>query len=478
LPPCKKALPNCKIESDFETKTTATEKSNYALEFDGKTSYVQLPPLNRDLRQPITLELTVISQPPVSSNSTSSWPLITGISSWGLKWRHESYTAVFRTHDEKAPYIHGISTPKLNVKTHVAAVWDGSVYRLFVNGVEEGQLLRIPNPSQNPKYTTFQIGGHGDFSNPSNKETFFHGILDEVRISNIARYTKDFTPAKRFTTDKNTMALYHFDEGSGDVLKDASGNGHDGKIVGAKWVKVDDELKVVKPTTTGDTPMTDREVAEWVIGMGGKVVISNMELTNLKQLPTEPFVIEQVRLQNTSLKDDDLNCLTGLKSLNRLNIKDTLISDTGLQYLKDIPLNHLVLSNTQITDKGLGYLSNMPSLTILYVSETAISNAGVERLKDMIQLDILFLANTQIDDIGLGHLAGLTNLRQLYMNNTRITDSGLKHLKGMKQLQTLGLGATSITNAGLKELTGLKISKGWISQTVSSLIPALCISKT
>jgi len=89
--------------------------------------------------------------------------------------------------------------------------------------------------------------------------------------------------------------------------------------------------------------------------------------------------------------------LTGLKSLNRLNIKDTLISDTGLQYLKDIPLNHLVYRTRKITDKGLGYLSNMPSLTILYVSETAISNAGVERLKDMIQLDILFLANTQID---------------------------------------------------------------------------------
>ena len=33
------------------------------------------------------------------------------------------------------------------------------------------------------------------------------------------------------------MALYHFDEGSGDVLQDSSGNGHDGKIVGAKWVE-------------------------------------------------------------------------------------------------------------------------------------------------------------------------------------------------------------------------------------------------
>ena len=39
------------------------------------------------------------------------------------------------------------------------------------------------------------------------------------------------------------MALYHFDEGSGDVLKDSSGNGHDGKIVGAKWVKLDDDLQ-------------------------------------------------------------------------------------------------------------------------------------------------------------------------------------------------------------------------------------------
>jgi formylglycine-generating enzyme required for sulfatase activity len=38
------------------------------------------------------------------------------------------------------------------------------------------------------------------------------------------------------TSDEATLALYYFDEGTGDVLHDASGNGHDGKIVGAKWV--------------------------------------------------------------------------------------------------------------------------------------------------------------------------------------------------------------------------------------------------
>ena len=44
-------------------------------------------------------------------------------------------------------------------------------------------------------------------------------------------------PAARLEPDADTLALYHFDEGSGDVLKDSSGNNHAGKNVGAKWVR-------------------------------------------------------------------------------------------------------------------------------------------------------------------------------------------------------------------------------------------------
>ena len=73
----------------------------------------------------------------------------------------------------------------------------------------------------------------------------FWGIVDEVRISNVARYTEDFTAGRRFEPDEHTVALFHFDEGSGDVAKDSSGNGHHGKITGAKWVRVDDQLKVI-----------------------------------------------------------------------------------------------------------------------------------------------------------------------------------------------------------------------------------------
>jgi hypothetical protein len=52
----------------------------------------------------------------------------------------------------------------------------------------------------------------------------YSGWIDEVRASNIVRYTVAFTPpAPPFATDANTVALYHFDEGSGTTITDASG---------------------------------------------------------------------------------------------------------------------------------------------------------------------------------------------------------------------------------------------------------------
>ena len=51
----------------------------------------------------------------------------------------------------------------------------------------------------------------------------FSGWLDELRISNTVRYTAAFTPpASPFATDGGTMALYHFDEGTGTSVADVS----------------------------------------------------------------------------------------------------------------------------------------------------------------------------------------------------------------------------------------------------------------
>ncbi len=52
----------------------------------------------------------------------------------------------------------------------------------------------------------------------------FNGSIDEVRLSNSLRYAGAFAlPSGPFVPDANTVALYRFDEGNGDVVSDSSG---------------------------------------------------------------------------------------------------------------------------------------------------------------------------------------------------------------------------------------------------------------
>jgi hypothetical protein len=50
----------------------------------------------------------------------------------------------------------------------------------------------------------------------------YSGLIDELRISTSVRHMETFArPAHAYVPDANTAALYHFDEGAGDVIHDA-----------------------------------------------------------------------------------------------------------------------------------------------------------------------------------------------------------------------------------------------------------------
>ncbi len=65
------------------------------------------------------------------------------------------------------------------------------------------------------------------------RRTYFHGAIDAIRFSNIARYdlpaeraTKPFDPPRRFVSDEHTLALWDFNDKEGaDRFEDTSGNG-------------------------------------------------------------------------------------------------------------------------------------------------------------------------------------------------------------------------------------------------------------
>ncbi len=98
-------------------------------------------------------------------------------------------------------------TAKLNQSVHLSAVSSDNELRLYIEGRLVGRKVQ-PQPSE--KVDSIKIG----FS--------FVGLIDEVRISKVARYDKDYTPKPRLEADKDTLALYHFDEGTGEVLHDSS----------------------------------------------------------------------------------------------------------------------------------------------------------------------------------------------------------------------------------------------------------------
>jgi hypothetical protein len=113
---------------------------------------------------------------------------------------------------------------------HVAGVVKDGKLSLYVNGQEVNYLPTTSGRSVtsycNPAIP-IQIGSYATTNN--NQIFSYIGEIDEIRMSNIARYTSNFTPILNiFSPDSYTLALYHFD---GDV-DDASGNNHNGEMVG------------------------------------------------------------------------------------------------------------------------------------------------------------------------------------------------------------------------------------------------------
>ena len=87
---------------------------------------------------------------------------------------------------------------------------------------------------------------------------YFHGEIDAIRLSNIARYdlpaevgTSLFDPPHRFSSDKHTLALWDFNEKEGaDRFEDTSGNGY--TLIGMNGAATSDAL-AVNPANTSIT---------------------------------------------------------------------------------------------------------------------------------------------------------------------------------------------------------------------------------
>jgi formylglycine-generating enzyme required for sulfatase activity len=204
------------------------------LEFDGKDDYVQAGPFDWPYPQ-FTIEAFVTSEES-SDNGTIAY-----LTSWGdaakLEWMslYDGNPAAPGTRvsgaaiQGKTPYAQAFGPFVGGIRQHRVLVFDGYHLHYYINGIWQGKRHASAHTGMVWQMKMLRFGCDGG------ERRFFQGKIDQVRISKVARYNNNFAPVTSVANDEATLALYNFDDGAGDVLKDASGNGHDGKVFGAKW---------------------------------------------------------------------------------------------------------------------------------------------------------------------------------------------------------------------------------------------------
>jgi Leucine-rich repeat (LRR) protein len=157
-----------------------------------------------------------------------------------------------------------------------------------------------------------------------------------------------------------------------------------------------------------------------------------------------------VSLARTWASDDDIERLTQIKTIKRLDLSFSYVTDAGVQHLQDLPeLEDLTLDTVEaLTDAAASYLRADKKLRRLVLRGTDITDVGMPYLAALTGLKSLDLSHTMIGDVGLESLPALSELEELNLGGTRITGANLNFLKLLRKLRRLSFSGIQRRNAG------------------------------
>lgn len=202
---------------------------DFALEFDGETSYVGIPALDPVAGETYTLE-AVVEPIAFRTSNVISWLgpdwmaiFVDSAGRWGVarRWRGTSILV-----SAKMP-------ANLGTTVHLAGVFRGGEMQLFVDGEP------VPTgPIEHPLPSTpggLYLGGAP--KGRLDEDRFFRGRIDEVRITRGSRYEGPFERPVRLPADRQTIAAFSFSEGQGRVTLGRGVRDWSGDVVRCTWVR-------------------------------------------------------------------------------------------------------------------------------------------------------------------------------------------------------------------------------------------------
>ncbi|MCB9642825.1 MAG: hypothetical protein H6728_07075 [Myxococcales bacterium] len=117
---------------------------------------------------------------------------------------------------------------------HIAATYDGFVMRLWIDGKKVGEKAITTDIGYGPAVPLLVCAEAGPNGPEQRNPAYLTGNVAQVRISNQAVYSADFSPACNMAKEASTVALWLLDEASGDKCKDETGQ-HDAVRHAAYW---------------------------------------------------------------------------------------------------------------------------------------------------------------------------------------------------------------------------------------------------
>ncbi len=208
-------------------------RESYGLKFDGSNDYVTIA--DSTTLSPGTGDYTIELWFKTSVDCTANTCHI--FSNYGTGGTNRASVEIGTNNQLSCTYRDGSSNQasatvatnyRDNTWHYTACVKRGKTAALYVDGSQVGTSSNASMGSVNTAGIAKAIGT----SAQALSTQIYTGYIDEVRVSNIARYSNSTNPViRRFKEDANTVALYHFDEGTSTTLADASQYANTGTLM-------------------------------------------------------------------------------------------------------------------------------------------------------------------------------------------------------------------------------------------------------
>jgi len=170
--------------------------------FDGSGDYISARGMGAHAGYPMTIEMWIYPASTTINGLFDSAPNTAGgIRNWGA-----NVAAVQGQEGTGATF-----TVSANVWQHIAFVYDDGSIKVYVNGTLNASGT-FSTAGFSWAYFGHEAANNGtmNFGTINNGLTSYNGYMDEIRVSNVVRYSSNFTaPTTRFTDDANTVVLIH-----------------------------------------------------------------------------------------------------------------------------------------------------------------------------------------------------------------------------------------------------------------------------